>query len=362
MKVIVINDLHIGFRNGSSVFEEELDRVLFGQLIPYMDANNLKTIINAGDTFDDRGSIDVRALTLARRFADAIHMRDYNMLMLPGNHDIKYRDSLYPNSIEPIFGNYPRIGIIMEPQIVPISGVLFLFVPWICPENESACRAEIEARKARFAVTHTTFRSMLTGPGSIAAHGFDLTTFGSYELVLNGHIHHRSKLGNIVNLGTQYQQTWADHDIVKGFHVLDTDNGELEFIPNPRQIFRKINYDDNFIAGQNPLEWLQQNETGLSRCFVKLVVTGKQDRFEFDQFVRQLEMVGAYDLKFMDYSIQAFDSQSVEMDAEQNSKPTIELIGDFIESVQMNNLHKPTLKKLLEKVYVEAINRDTDRE
>ena len=38
---------------------------------------------------------------------------------------------------------------------------------------------------------------------------------------------------------------WSDYNDVKGFHILDTETREMEFIANPYQMFYRIKYDDS---------------------------------------------------------------------------------------------------------------------
>ena len=80
--------------------------------------------------------------------------------------------------------------------------------------------------------------------GSVSTHGDSPDLFGRFDLVCSGHYHHKSDTGNIHYLGSHSQFTWSDYGDDRGFHILDTETKELEFVKNPYEMFAKVWYDD----------------------------------------------------------------------------------------------------------------------
>ena len=72
--------------------------------------------------------------------------------------------------------------------------------------------------------------------------------------------------------------SWADANDVKGFHVFDTKTRELEFVPNERNIFAKIHYNDKKTV------YKDEDVSQYDQKFVKLFVENRDDYFEFDKF------------------------------------------------------------------------------
>ena len=60
-----------------------------------------------------------------------------------------------------------------------------------------------------------------------------------------------------------------DYDDPRGFHVFDTETRELEFVPNPYTIFKKLMYDDTN-TNYDKLDISNYNQK-----FVKLIVSNK---------------------------------------------------------------------------------------
>ena len=67
MKVAIITDQHFGMRKGSQIFHDYMKKFYDDVFFSFLDKNNIKTIIDLGDTFDNRKSIDFWSLDWARK-------------------------------------------------------------------------------------------------------------------------------------------------------------------------------------------------------------------------------------------------------------------------------------------------------
>lgn len=361
MKIAILNDLHFGVRNGSSVFENELSNFLINIFFPYIREQNIKEIIVAGDLFDDRKSINVKTLNIIKNnFFDVGKNDNLTFHIIPGNHDIYYKNTLIPNSISPIVSLYDNVHLYNNPTIVEFDSYKIGFVPWICIENEQKIQEFIQNKNCSTLITHTEVKGSQNVPGIFTDHGFEPEYFYEYDFVLNGHIHTKSQISsNIINLGTQYQMNWSDYSQRKGFHILDTETKELSFIENMSDLYLKIFFDDSLIDGVDPLLWLKDHHSLVDKKFIKIIVTGSIDRFILDKFMQSImNDFNTYDVKIIEDMTNIFNENFSE-DFIQQNKSTIHIIHEMIDDLTVDkSYNKDIIKSLMTKFYTVAINKD----
>ena len=74
MKVAIITDQHFGARKSSKILHDYYGRFYQDVFFPYLKENNIKTLIDMGDTFDNRRTIDLWAIDWARNnYYDILH-------------------------------------------------------------------------------------------------------------------------------------------------------------------------------------------------------------------------------------------------------------------------------------------------
>jgi hypothetical protein len=59
MKVAIITDQHFGARKNSKLFHDYFLKFYNDIFFPYLEENNIKVVIDMGDTFDSRKGIDL---------------------------------------------------------------------------------------------------------------------------------------------------------------------------------------------------------------------------------------------------------------------------------------------------------------
>ena len=65
MKVAIITDQHFGARKSSKFFHDYFKKFYDNVFFPYLKENKITTIVNMGDTFDNRRNIDISSLELS---------------------------------------------------------------------------------------------------------------------------------------------------------------------------------------------------------------------------------------------------------------------------------------------------------
>ena len=106
MKIALITDTHFGARNDSLPFNEYFYKFWENIFFPYIDKNNIKTIIHLGDTMDRRKFVSYKiANDFRRRFITPIVDRKLDTHILIGNHDTYYKNTNEVNSVQELVGN-----------------------------------------------------------------------------------------------------------------------------------------------------------------------------------------------------------------------------------------------------------------
>ena len=139
--------------------------------------------------------------------------------------------------------------------------------------------------------------------------------------------------------------TWADYDDPKGFHVLDTVTGDLEFIQNPYQLFKKVAYSDDMDVDLFNFEPYRA-------CYVRVAAASKKNFHKFEKFLDKLMSVRPYDVKVVDEVITVEVDEAVEA---KEDGDTVTLIKDFVNKLTITDtVDKEAVRKYIHNLYIEA--------
>ena len=349
MKIAIITDTHFGARNDNTNFNDYFYQFYEGQFFPFLQQNNIKTVIHLGDVMDRRKFISYRiAKDFRERFILPFNHLGIQLHMLVGNHDIFFKNTNDVNSLTELLGaRFNNIHLYAEAQEVTFDGLPILFMPWINSTNYIYSMGMIDETKADICMGHLDINGFAMNKGQILAeHGYDKSTFRRFDTVMSGHFHHKSDDGQIFYLGTPYELYWNDHNDPKGFHVFDTETRELTRIENKLTIFDKIYYDDT----ENNYENVDVRK--YEKKYVKLIVVNKKDLYQFDRFVDDLLRADTHEVKIIE-DFSDLDASTVSDDIVENSEDTMTLLNKYVDELQVN-LNKPRLKNTMKSLYTEA--------
>jgi len=353
-KVALVNDIHIGVRSDSQIFGDFQSKFYREVFFPYIDKHDIKYFAALGDILDRRTFVNYQsAKRLEESIVRPLHDRGIESWWIVGNHDMPLKNSCEINSMKQLYGNhkYDTMNIVDTPTDIEVDGTKLLLLPWICSGNYADCFKAMKKTKANILLAHLEISGFEMYKGSVVDIGMDYKEFQKFEMVLSGHFHHRSHRANIWYLGTQYEQTWADFSDVKGFHILDTDTRELEFIKNPFTIFHKIVYDD---TSTNSLKALLAfvREDDVKDKYVKLVVRNKTNPFWFDSVFDKLEKCNPVNVQVQDESMNfALDFDT----ASEQVEDTLQILHRYLEEMDLDT-NKDDLENLLKSLYHDAQN------
>ena len=97
----IITDQHFGVRKGSKVFHDYMEEFYNDTFFPTLEKNNIKTLLDLGDTFDNRKQIDFWSLNWAKeKYFDRIADMGIKLYTLVGNHTAYYKNTLNINTVD----------------------------------------------------------------------------------------------------------------------------------------------------------------------------------------------------------------------------------------------------------------------
>ena len=353
MKIAIITDTHFGARNDSVQFDEYFYQFYEGQFFPYLQKNNIKTVLHLGDVLDRRKFVSYRiAKNFRERFILPFQALDIELHALVGNHDIFYKNTNDVNSLQELINDrYKKIHLYPEAQEVTFDGLPILFMPWINSQNYIYAMGMIDETKAQICMGHLDINGFKMNKTAIMSeHGYPKETFKRFETVMSGHFHHKSDDGQIFYLGTPYEIYWNDYDAPKGFHIFDTETRQLDRLINPQTIFDKIYYDDTTTNYENV------NVEKYKHKFIKVVVINKKDLYQFDRFIDKLLKIDTHEVKIIE-DFTDLDANSVSDDIVENSEDTITLLNKYVDELPVD-LNKNRLKNEIRTLYTEAQDLD----
>lgn len=344
-KIAILGDLHIGVRDGKTLFHDHFQKFFDDVFFPACEQNDIKTVIQLGDTFDRRKFIDYGSLKRSKRYLfNRLENSGMDTFMIVGNHDISLRNSLDINSPSLVLKEYQNIRPILSPTELPDWGIILF--PWVCSENFDECLAAMKRTTADICMGHWEIQGFMMNAGMTAKDGMTRDLFRKFDAVYSGHFHHRSSYDNIHYVGTPYQLTHMDSGNTKGFHIFDTDTREITFIENPYRLFDKIIYDDKTSdpSGINVDQY--------KNMFVKVLVREKTDFYKFDLFLERLYSCGAYDIKIVEDVqdiIASVDEEKIDIE------DTVSILQHYVENSEVD-VDKELLSIFIKQLYLDALD------
>lgn len=337
--------MHLGCRNDSGVFLDFQEKFYREVFFPYLDKNNIRTVINLGDTFDRRKFVNFGTLHRAKNFFfDELAKREIDCPTIIGNHDTFYKDTNKVNSIELLTGEYPNIDMVVSPRTLDIEGHPISMIPWICDDNQGDCFHEIETAKTDLCMGHFAFNGFVMHQGQVAETGLEREIVNRFDMVFSGHYHHRSSDGSIYYLGNPHEMTWQDFDDTKGFHTFDLATRDLDFIANPNKMFHKLVYNED----------LKYTFDKYSGVYVKVVIEKKTNGKKFEKFMERLYDVNPVNINIVENFLDVIELP--EMVAVDQGNDTLTLLEKFVDGTHIPpDIKRDRLKEYFREIYNDSL-------
>lgn len=347
-KVAILGDLHFGIKNDSKTMIGYQASFFRDTFFPYLEKNNIKTIIQVGDIVDKRKFINYITLHYMKRvFFDKL--KDYTFYGYPGNHDLATKVSTSINSINELLSPNERRNMTWfnTPTEIRLFDKKCLFLPWICDEEKEYTLDIINKSDADIVFGHLELAGFEMQRGYIIEHGMDPNIFRKFKLVISGHYHSQSRRDNIQYTGVPYELSWADYNDPKGFWILDTETLQLEFIKNPSVIHCKIFYNEDRPDFKEWYKWKPDTKNK----YIKVIVEKKFNDKLFNDYVSCLEKDEPANIQIIELPIKA--KNDINVDITNDSIDLFDIIKDVVNNLEVND--KDTIIKKLKELYDKSI-------
>ena len=249
-----MGDFHFGTKRFSIETLKDQLELFNNQIFPYMEANNIKNIIQLGDLFDNRTTADINFMHELRvNFFDILVKKGFHLYVLTGNHDIFYRESREVSLINFYHSLYKNnFTLFNERTYININSNKTYIVPWIV-KGEDLTFSEIEdchSVLGHFEIRHFAMvKGHMNEDAKLTSEFF--TKSSNVKNVFSGHYHLKDTKGLVKYLGTPWQLNWSDYDTEKGFYIWD-ELDTLKFISNTSsKKYIKVKYDDSKNTDKN---------------------------------------------------------------------------------------------------------------
>lgn len=342
-KLAILGDTHFG-AGGANVIQHDYMKKFFKDFFQYVDDNNIKTILQLGDLFDVRKHINTWSLNYFREvFLKQVIQRDLKVIVLLGNHDIFYRESLQISSVEEVLCPYPEwFTIIKEPTEMELEGLSFLLVPWVCKENLDTVQSVLAKSESKYCAGHFEFNGFELFRGQLAKTHYDHAEYKKFDRVFSGHYHHMSSKDNIIYTGTPYELTWQDCATTKGFFVIDANS--IEMIETQHTLYSAFSLSE---YQEIPNNIIQDKHVKLT---IDIELTPKKR----DAIVESIYSMKPYSLKIIEQKIDVSETKEISYN---DIASVPDVIKDYVENITVDqSLDKTVLSDVLIQLFVEAGN------
>ena len=343
MKIAIITDQHFGARKNSKLFHDYFLKFYNNIFFPTLEKEGITTVIDMGDTFDIRKSIDFSALQWAKdNYFDRLESMGITLHSIVGNHTAYYKNTNDVNAVDLLLREYDNVKTYSEVSSIEIGGCNILLVPWINKENEDKSFGLINKSRASICMGHLELNGFRATPGHMMEHGMEWSIFKKFDKTYSGHYHCRSNQENIYYLGNPYEMFWNDvNDENRGFHIFDTETLEHTPVNNPYRLHKIIYYNDQ--------DYQLFDARELENKIVKVVVRNKSDGKKFEKFIDKLYSANVAELKV----VENFGLQEAEEFEAFESEDTLSILNRYVQESEVN-LDKSRIQKMIQETYQEA--------
>lgn len=335
-KVLFFSDLHLGVHQNSQTWHN-ISLTLAEWICSVMKKHKLNTIFLAGDVFHDRHEIGVNTLHAAKKFFDVLG--DYQIYIIPGNHDCFLSSTVEINSVEILAQK--NIHVFNNLTTIKVGDKTVTFCPWKADLNSLT-------QKVDMLVGHFEIANFRMNTSKICDHGDNSTNLlEKADAIVTGHFHFREhrKYDNdqyILYLGAPYEMDFGDRNQLKGVSIIDfTDLRCVEFITNeitPKHF--RIKVSELLQKKYNNIESL------IKHNIISLYVDTKIDTLTLDLLISKLTQYGPLQFR-TEFNV----LDTAQLDTKDIQKFSIDIetaFQEFIEHIDTKASKKKVLEKCLE--------------
>ncbi len=328
-KIAIFSDLHLGVHQNNSFwldYSVEWAKWFANDLA----LNDIKDIVFCGDFFHYRDELSLVTLTTAHRILDIL--KDFNIYMIPGNHDCYYKDSSEINSLS-LFKGWKNITVYdsyfrLENYFVD---KYISFCPWGTKLSD--------IQKSDIIFGHFELLNFKMTSSIICDKGDDpVELCKKGPLIFSGHFHLRDEKNingsKIIYTGNPFQMDFNDSMQSKGYYILDLKDCDYNYVTYPNN----IQHVKIFLSKLIKLENVDDEFASIiPNNIIKLIVDKNISTDHLDLIVSKIttfkpnEITVDYDVNYNKLKVK--DDNEVDLSGVDISKA----IEDFVNLLDINN-------------------------
>jgi len=342
-KICCVSDIHIGVHQNSIKWHEIA--VNWAQWLKQeLNKKEITDILVSGDMFHYRDEIAVNTLQVVSNILDI--WKDFNIIMIVGNHDAYYKDRSDVNSLS-ILNGRKNVHVVSDITSDVFYNRNITFCPWGTKIEDIPCSDIIFGHFEIQTFKQTAFK--------ICSEGINTNDILSKApLIVSGHFHLREERvydsGTILYLGNPFQMDFGDVDGIKGYYTLDLQTSKYEFFKNTTSPeHKKIKLSELVEIGDLTAE-VRDNFTN---NFVKFIVDMNISPTDIDALLSKLSLLNPMNIN-VDYAIN-FNKYQIDEDS-RTDFTGIDIksaISEFVNLLEIEN------KSEVEKYTVELFKKCT---
>jgi len=346
--IALFTDPHLGIHQNSSLWHNiSLDFIkVFKKKIQEL---NIEDVVILGDIHDNRDEIAVNTLDFSYQFFN--ELKDFNIKVIIGNHDVYYKDKNDIHSLS-LFKRWNNIEIIDKPLEFKQFERNFLFVPW----NDTTFLAN---SKDKYDVIFGHFE--INGFYQTLQHACinkleSKTILEKTKKVMSGHFHINDERvyskGEIIYLGSPYELNWNDYGVRKGFYVMNVDSLKHMFIENTISPKHKKIRLSELLAGKNSLIDVKKE---FDKNIVNFIVDKEIEKDKINLLITKLETWNPLTLNIQ-YEI---NTDYLLNDNKKHEYTNVDIetsIKEFVNTLDISNDKDKIIEKIMD-IYNESKNK-----
>ena len=330
-RVALISDLHLGIYGNSEEWHEIA--INWAKWFAEDISNSgIKDIFFLGDFFHNRHEISVQTVHVASKIMEIFSK--FNIIMIVGNHDAYYKNRSDIHSIGLLKGS-SNVTVVDSPLILDSFGAKMAFVPWNC---------ELPHGVFDYIFGHFEIQTFKMNNFKVCNHGLNVSDFleSRTKRVFSGHFHTKShkiyKEGEIRYIGNPFQQDFNDCGDVKGYYILDLEDGDLKFVENKiSPVFKRIKFEE--------IGDLKEND--VSGNIIKLIIDVE---VEDEDLVKNESLIRKYKPFKLEREF-AVIKKKIQSDETIESINFGQILSEFVEGLNMEADEMNLVKDIIEKLY-----------
>ena len=355
-RVVFLSDIHLGLRNASIEWIENITSYFDNFFIPLIKKYKSKetvALVIAGDFFDNRQHIDINVMNIGSQIMYKLS-KEVEVFILVGNHDIYKKKDTDITSLK-LFDMFDNVNVVYNvSQILLKGGKKMTLIPWVGDHKEET-NLLAKHKNDDFIIMHTDITGLNFDNGREIIDGANISVVETGK-IYSGHIHKRQENDKAVYLGSPYQLRRSDIGNNKGVYSIKfVENGssytaKQEFVSNdysPK--FLRIRISDILNLPIGNIKQIVKNN------YVDIVI--KKKHMNEINIAKLMEAMDLCNTKKIEIILDKFDNELTQQETTEvsNDLTITDIFNEKLNKIELTNEAKETLKEMNTKYLTLAI-------